>query len=420
MAHTTRLAVLLAGQHVADVEGTRAGARLTYRSDPGPTPLSLSLPPAVPRHAGDPVVTWLWNLLPDADPALAAIAQAHDVDPRDPISMLSAVGLDCAGAVQLCPPDQVEAVQQREGSLEPVTDSDLESRLAELEMDEDASWMLPGEHWSLGGAQQKFALRRQDGRWYRALGAEPTTHIVKPGLYRVRAQALAEYVSMTAARRLGLRAAEVAYTEFGVQPALVVTRFDRATVGGRLVRRHQEDMSMAAGTESKYEEDGGPSIADVVTLLRAHSATRAQAERNVTEFLDQVVYNVVVGAPDAHGRNFSVQLDGEDLRMSPLYDVATDLGHERTGGQTRKVALRVGGQDVRDLIGPAEWTRQAEQVDIDPSWLLGRVAWFAERLPDAIEDAFEGVDDWDGRAGELHSRMSPRLRDTCARILDQL
>lgn len=45
---TTRLAVLLDGAHVADVERTRSGVlRLTYHDDlaPGATPLSLALPP---------------------------------------------------------------------------------------------------------------------------------------------------------------------------------------------------------------------------------------------------------------------------------------------------------------------------------------------------------------------------------------
>jgi serine/threonine-protein kinase HipA len=383
-------------------------------------PLSLSLPSTSSQHAGAAVTTWLWNLLPDSRTALSAIAQEYGADPRDPLSLLEAVGMDCAGAVQLCTPDQIEAVQQRQGSLESVSVTDLEARLAELDMDEDASWVLPGEHWSLGGAQQKFALRRHDGQWYRALGSEPTSHIVKPGLFRVRAQALAEYVSMKAAHRLELRAADVAYTEFGVQPALVVTRFDRLSTGdGSLARLHQEDMSMAAGTEVKYEEDGGPSIASVVKLLREHSSTRSQAEWNVAEFLDQVVFNVVVGSPDAHARNFSIQFTDGGLHVSPLYDVATDLGHERIGNHKRKVAMRVGGEDVRDAIGPTEWNRQAEQVGVDPDWLVGRVVWMAERLPDAIKEPFEGLDDWDGRISELRSRLLPNMRENCLRILSR-
>lgn len=50
MTATNRLAILLEGEHVADVERTRRGVmRLTVQGDvpPGSTPLSLALPRSV-------------------------------------------------------------------------------------------------------------------------------------------------------------------------------------------------------------------------------------------------------------------------------------------------------------------------------------------------------------------------------------
>ena len=103
------------------------------------------------RFTGEAVETWLWGLLPESEPARSALRRTHGADPRDPLSLLAAIGKDCAGAVQFCEPDDVAATLAREGRLEPVTDSDIETRLAAMRLGDDPSWVLPEEHWSLGG-----------------------------------------------------------------------------------------------------------------------------------------------------------------------------------------------------------------------------------------------------------------------------
>lgn len=53
--------------------------------------------------------------------------------------------------MQFCEPDGVAATFACDGRLEPVTDSDIEARLAAMRLGDDPSWVLPEEHWSLGG-----------------------------------------------------------------------------------------------------------------------------------------------------------------------------------------------------------------------------------------------------------------------------
>ena len=130
--------------------------------------------------------------------------------------------------MQFCEPDDVAANFAREGRLEAVTGSDIEARLAAMRLGDEPSWVLPEEHWSLGGMQQKLALRRESGRWHYATGAEPTTHIVKPGVRQVRAQALIEHVTMRAARTLGVAVASTEFVDFRSERAIVIDRFDRA------------------------------------------------------------------------------------------------------------------------------------------------------------------------------------------------
>lgn len=414
-----QLAVLLGGHRVATVERTRGGTlRLSYSGDGDGTPLSLSLPPGVTTHVGAPVLTFLDALLPEHEGVRAAIARSHDVDEHDLLGLLAAVGKDCAGAVQLCPPDEVDETLARAGALVPCSDADIEGRLAALSFDEDASWTMPEEHWSLGGTQSKIALRLEAGAWYAAEGAEPTTHIVKPGIRHLRAQALLEHLSMRAATILGLNVAHTEHVSFKSENAVVVTRFDRyRDPQGTVVRRHQEDICQALGTSRKYEEHGGPSAVDVVRLLRDASRTAAQARSNVALFLDALIYNTLIGAPDAHGRNYAVLLEGEDVTLAPLYDVATGLAYD-TPLARRVGSMSIGGEYAFSAMNAGSWRRLATESGVDGEGLLARVAVLAAALPEAMVTALDEIRD-DPEVRVIRGRLLPALEAHLRRVVGE-
>jgi serine/threonine-protein kinase HipA len=409
-----QLAVILGGRVVAHVERTRAGVlRLTYEPDARgetDTPVSLSLLPTVGTFTGDSVDGFLWGLLPDNDRALTAIGSRYRADPRDPLSLLAAVGKDCAGAVQLCTPDEVDATIDRDGTLVPVTESDIEMRLAELRTDENAGWVMPGEHWSLGGSQQKFPLRRTGEGWFEAQGAAPTSHILKPGIDKLTAQALLEHVSMRAAAACGIDVAFTEYVEFKSEQAIVVTRFDRApTPDGGLVRLHQEDMCQALGVTEKYEDRGGPTPTTIIRLLRAASRTAADERANVARFVDALVFNTVIATPDGHARNYAVLLDRDTVTLAPLFDVASGLAYDTRASDGRKLAMSVAGEFDPDAVTDDDWRRFADTNNLDATGVLDRVHRYADTIPDAMRAALAEVDDWNGTARALADRLLPAV-----------
>jgi len=408
------LVVVLAGRVVARVERTRAGVlRLTYEQDAravGDTPLSLSLPPTIGTFTGSAVGAFLWGLLPDNDRALRAIASTYGADARDPLSMLAVVGKDCAGAVQFCTPDDLEATLDREGTLEPLSDADIEMRLAQLRTDEDAGWLMPGEHWSLGGSQQKFALRRTDQGWCDALGATATSHIVKPGIYRLTAQALLEHASMRAAAACAVDVAMTEYLPFKSESAIVVTRFDRAVDDdGDLDRLHQEDLCQALGVSEKYEDRGGPTPSDLIRLLRDHARTAEDASANVSRFVDGLVFNTVIAAPDGHARNYAVLLDGDTVQLAPIFDVSSGLAYTSRVGASGRLAMSIAGEFDPAAVSGSTWRRFANENRLDPDGVLDRVHRYAATIPGAMRDAIAEVDDWDGNARMLADRLLPAV-----------
>lgn len=406
------LAVLLSGRHVADLVRTRRDTlKLTYLDDyarPGNTPLSLTLPPAERVFSGHRVSTYLDSLIPESPEALRAVEHTYGIDARDRLALLDVIGLDCAGAVQLIGPERIDDALSRSRELEPATD--VEYRLAQMRLSDEASWMMPGEHWSLNGMQQKFTLRRQSDAWFYPRGSAASTHIIKPGVRTARNQALIEHLTMRAVGLLGGGVARTDYLDFGAERAIVVERFDREHSGaGEVIRLHQEDLCQASGNREKYEEHGGPGVAELVRLLREVSPTARSAERNVRRFLDGVVLNTALSAPDAHARNYAVLLQGDSVDLAPLYDVASGLAYQMPPGRPRLASMSIGGTFDLEKIDRERWLHLGEEIGMDGAALAARARDVRENAPEAFERAAAEIEDWDGAVTDVMGRIRPQL-----------
>lgn len=403
----TILNVYLSGNHVAELDSTRQS--FTYLEHSTQTPVSRSLPLEQRRHSGVAVRSFVESLLPDSPETLAATARQLGVR-NDPYELISRMGLDCAGAVQLCVQGDDALVTSAAGSLVQLTRSAIEARLAELEQYQDASWIVSGEHWSLGGAQQKIALRKVGDQWFSAEGSEPTSHIVKPGMRALAAQALNEHLTMKVARSFGLSVAETSFEAFKSQHALVVERFDRITdESGNLSRAHFEELRAAMGTRGKYEEYGGPSAADIMRFLRDESISRSEAECNVEAFAKALVFNALVAAPDAHAGNYSLRLDGDSISLAPLYDVASGLPYESANA---RLSMSVGGVFDPHNVGESNWKDLARQsrmpADLFLTWVNDWSAVLPRRFAEAYEE-FRAGWGFDGVFDELAHRFAGAL-----------
>jgi serine/threonine-protein kinase HipA len=279
----------------------------------------------------------------------------------------------------------------RTGHVEAISETGIAERLRRLR-DDDADWLGDDEHWSLAGAQSKFTLRRLDSRsdwgggsghgWGIAHGTEPSTHIVKPGITSIPGQALIEHLSMRAAAAVGHQVARTEYLEFDGQPAIVVERFDRMERDGRLVRIHQEDFCQTFGMDpsKKYEADQGAGVQRIAERLR-----EATTDDSVERFARAVIVNYLLGAPDAHAKNYSLLLVGSAARLSPLYDVASGLTAQRAGVlRYAKGAMSIGGERAFGHVLGSDWDTFAARLGLPQEQVRTWVKATATDLPDAL------------------------------------
>lgn len=380
----------------------------------GEVALSAYLPLRNDTYEAGRVAPFLLGLLPESRETRSAWAGRLGTSTDDVFGTLSQMGWDCPGAVQFCKPEDLVTLSERESSHSPVTEADIAARLRRLSED-PGSWTMPGEHWSLGGQQEKFALANINGDWHEAHEAAATTHIFKPGIKRLHHQALVEHATMVAARTVGVDVAPTEFVGFEDQWAIVVERFDRAVDDdGAIVRFHQEDFCQALGRtpDRKYEANGGPTLDDMVRVVNRQSTSKTDDLRALADF---IIINVVAGAPDGHSKNISMlHLPGASW-VAPLYDLASAMAYDNAVVD-RTVAVAVGSERQVARIRRKQWEKAAKKLALAPDELVGRVAAAAEGFPDAFLAALAGLGDVPG-ADEVAERSGRPIKDHCDQIV---
>jgi serine/threonine-protein kinase HipA len=325
-------------------------------------PLSLSLPFGLGDEPlkGPAVEHYFDNLLPDSLAIRKRVAERFRTGSVEVFDLLSAIGRDCVGALQLLPEgaapeghDRVEGVEVDEAAIERHLLEVVTPGRFGAARDPDDDFRI-----SLAGAQEKDAFLRWDGRWMKPRGATPTTHIFKLPLGLVGGRQADfstsvdnEWLCLRLLAAYGLPVPKAELASFGQQRVLVVERFDRvvSSDGQRLLRLVQEDFCQATGTSPlvKYEAEGGPGLGVLFNLLQQS----VDAERDLRTLMASQLLFWMLRAPDGHAKNFSIHLlPGGRYRLTPLYDVMSAYpvmgdGHNQWSPRELKLAMALVGKN---------------------------------------------------------------------------
>ncbi|KAB1085071.1 type II toxin-antitoxin system HipA family toxin [Neorhizobium galegae] len=337
-------------------------------------PVSLSLPLREDRYVGAPVINVFDNLLPDSSDIRKRVAERVGANGTDAFSLLTALGHDCVGALQFLP-DGTDPGAAGDTDGKPVSDDEIADIIknlasAPLGMSEDEDFRI-----SIAGAQEKTALLRKDGQWFKPTGTTATTHIFKPQIGQLpngidlSNSVENEYLCLRLLHSFGVPTPAVEIADFGERRTLIVERFDRLwTKDDRLLRLPQEDMCQALSIPptKKYQSDGGPGMREIINLLKGSDTPDA----DITTFMRANIIFWMLGATDGHAKNFSIFVSpGGRFRMTPLYDVLTaqpSLDQGQIPRKKFKLAMSVGKNRhyaIHDIM-PRHFMQTADLVGV--------------------------------------------------------
>jgi serine/threonine-protein kinase HipA len=363
------LVVWLAGRRAGQLI-RKANGNLQFRYDvayEGP-PVSWALPVQEHTYGHGPVRAVFGGLLPEGD-VREVLARNLGISASNDYGMLEEVGGDVAGAITLLAED-VEP--PGEPTSERLDDGDLARLLADLPQRPLAADPAEGIRLSLAGAQPKVpVIIDDDGRMaVPTNSAAPTTHILKPQPDRFPGLVDNEAFCMALARACELPVADVrkAETTSGL-PFLIVERYDRDLTTDPIRRLHQEDICQALGlpAEKKYQQEGGPTIAQCAQLLRNATPIPAQ---ELPRLIRAVAFNWIVGNCDAHGKNYSLLYDRGAPTLAPLYDIVSTVVYPEL---TTRLAMSIDGARRLDEVTDPCWSALATDAGYRPAFVATTV-----------------------------------------------
>lgn len=397
----------LVGQLIQD-----DGGQMTFRYDESwlgrrePIALSRSLPLREEPFRQKECRGFFGGILPE-EGNRKVIARILGISDKNDFAMLEQIGGECAGAISFLPQD--EKITEDDDRYRTLAYDELATILREL----PRRPLMAGEdgiRLSLAGAQDKIAVRLDDGKISIPRGSAPSSHILKPAIATYEGVVFNEAFCILLASACGLDAAPVTIGNVEDIDYLLAERYDRIRDNeGNIQRLHQEDFCQALGipSETKYQAEGGPSLADCFTLIRDASTAPAP---DLLALLDAVIFNLLIGNHDAHAKNFSLlYMPDRSIRFAPLYDLVCTVYYEEL---TDKMAMKIGGEAKSALIYPRQMERFAADAGLGVARMRARIPALADRLLEEIS----GIDKPNAASEVIAKLIEERCKDYRSRF----
>lgn len=351
--------------------------------------ISLSLPLKKETYHNE-AHNFFANLLPEGD-FRKQIETIYQITNGNDYSLLNRIGGDCAGALNIG-----EAIVFGEDEYyEEIGSGGIKEYIETGGV--SAYHGNQDTRLSLAGAQGKLPVRYESGKIFIPHKGAASTHIIKfnrlDKLYPKLIEN--EYFMTRVAFHLGLPVIDCEILSYDGQRLFISKRYDRKNIGKWPERIHQEDICQALAYPfySKYEKEGGPSLAIVIDLAR-----KKMDLRTVQFLIKWQIFNILTGNSDGHSKNLSILHENNTVKLAPFYDLVCTRAYPKID---RRLALFFGEESDPDILGTQhieQFSRSTKTVD---RYLVGLIREMKTELPQSIEKSIEDLDKIGIKAKEL-------------------
>lgn len=184
---------------------------------------------------------------------------------------------------------------------------------------------------SIGGARPK-ALIQDQGKKYIAKFSSSTD------LYSV---VKAEFVAMRMAALAGLNVAPVKLRKAAKKDVLLIERFDRVAKGREWLRKAMVSALTILGLDDMMARYA--SYEKLAEMIRHRFS---DPKGTLRELFSRLVFNILCGNTDDHARNHAAFWNGNELTLTPAYDICPQ---GRAGNEASQAMLISGNNNLSQL-----------------------------------------------------------------------
>lgn len=184
---------------------------------------------------------------------------------------------------------------------------------------------------SIGGARPKALIQDHDKKYVAKFSSSTDLYSVVK----------AEFIAMRLASMAGLNVAPVKLTRAANKDVLLIERFDRVKKSGGWSRKPIVSALTLFGLDDMLARYA--SYETLAEIIR-HRFTDPKA--TLVEMFSRLVFNILCGNTDDHARNHAAFWNGQQLTLTPAYDICPQ---GRTGNEASQAMLIAGNNNLSQL-----------------------------------------------------------------------
>jgi serine/threonine-protein kinase HipA len=356
---------------------------------------------------------FLMNLLPEGI-GLDELSSIMHVSKGNVFGLIKAIGTETTGAISFhSSPDEPEETSFRE-----IPEQELIDRIQKRQQTPITVWDNK-PRLSVAGVQEKLPVMiTEDDRYGLGEGELASTHILKFGKHPDEHIVLNEHLCMTLARKLKLPAADTEIIRLG-EHVLKVRRFDRKLIDNKVDRLHIIDGCQLLDMPPSYKYErvygDGRDVQDfregasLDKLFKSASLCSVPAAAT-RDMLNWVLFNLLIGNCDAHGKNISWNYSANDISVTPFYDM---LSISIYGGKYNQNLAMAIGDNFSTKVYAYDLAEMCEVCELQPRFVartLDKMAKAVLTETDTLTSGFDLSGDESDFAAELISLLKANAK----------
>ncbi len=388
--NTVLLPVFFQEKHVGDLLfKSISDCEFTYTESWVKDKVAFPISPHIPfdvQADSQTIVNFIRNLFPEGE-SFDTLLYNLNVRKNNLYAVLKEIGKDAPGALTF------GKVVNQNDCLREITEEELAQKLDFNSVQELIIW--DGKYrLSVAGVQRKLNLLVKDKKLFLADGHYSSTHILKFSKPDQSHLIINELICMRLARTVKIDVPDVFFKQFGRHSSLLVTRFDRKLEGNGVLKRHVIDgcQALNRSPEYKYEQNFGSGndvkhIRDGVSLNELFNfSDRTRVPIKIKDTLiDWVLFNLIIGNSDAHGKNISFLVSNKGIVLSPFYDLVSISYQAKLADKIDSgLAMAMGDNFDVDHITAYDLLCFAESIDFPLTKIEKRLCKMLDNVNNAL------------------------------------